>query len=364
MLRNLFLFMLLLHGAIHVLGFLKAFRLGAVAQLSKDISKPMGCLWLLATVLFVLVAIFMLLKKEWWWIPGLIAVLLSQILLFSSWGDARFGSIPNAIVLIVAILAGTAWWFEQGYHSDVKTLLLKNEAPSEELLTEKDLEHLPAPVQRYLRYVGVVNKPKVKNVHIVFKGQMREKGKDWFPFRSEQYNGFEQYTRLFFMKGKMFGLAVPGYHAYQNGTASMRIKVFGLFPVVNVKGQGLFRAETVTIFNDMCLLAPATLIDSRISWEAIDDTSARATFKTEGLSIQATLYFNAMSQLVNFVSDDRNGVSDLNKYRFSTPISNYKSFHGFNVMSFGETIWHYPDGEFVYGKFELQELMYNVSPNY
>lgn len=362
MLRNLFLFMLVLHGAIHVLGFLKAFRLGAVAQLSKDISKPMGCLWLLATVLFVLVAIFMLLKKEWWWIPGLIAVLLSQILLFSSWGDARFGSIPNAIVLIVALLAGTAWWFEQGYRSDVKTLLLKNEAPSEELLTEKYLEHLPAPVQRYLRYVGVVNQPKVKNVHIVFKGQMREKGKNWFPFRSEQYNGFEQYTRLFFMKAKMFGLTVPGYHAYQNKSAAMRIKLFGLFPIVSIEGQELFKAETVTIFNDMCLLAPATLIDSRISWEAIDDTSSRATFTNEGQSIQATLYFNATGQLVNFVSDDRYAASDMKRYRFSTPVTDYKNFHGFNVMSYGETVWHYPDGEFVYGKFELQEIVYNVGP--
>ncbi len=360
MLRILFLFMLLLHGAIHVLGFVKAFRLGAVAQLSKDISKPMGWMWLLATVLFVLVAVLMLLKKDWWWMPGLLAVLLSQMLLFSSWSDARFGSIPNAMVLIVALLAGTAWWFEQGYRSDVKTLLHKNEAPSEALLTEKDLQHLPAPVQRHLRYVGVVNQPKVKNARIVFKGQMRERGKNWFPFRCEQYNGFEQYTRLFFMKGKISGLIVPGYHAYQNGTASMRIKVFGLFPVVNVKGQGLFRAETVTIFNDMCLLAPATLIDSRIGWEAIDDTSARATFKTEGVSIQATLYFNAMGQLVNFVSDDRNGTDDLNKYRFSTPVSNYKSFNGFKLMSYGEAIWHYPEGEFVYGKFDLQEVVYNV----
>lgn len=270
------------------------------------------------------------------------------------------------ILLFVAIfllLAWGFWRFEQEYRRDVKEALQQNKVKASDLVTEKDLDHLPAPVQRYLRYVGVVNQPKVKNVRIVFKGQMREKGKDWFPFRSEQYNGFEQYTRLFFMKAKMFGLTVPGYHAYQNKSAAMRIQLFGLFPIVSIEGQELFKAETVTIFNDMCLLAPATLIDSRISWEAIDDTSSRSTFTNEGQSIQATLYFNATGQLVNFVSDDRYAVSDMKRYRFSTPVADYKNFHGFNVMSFGEAVWHYPDGEFVYGKFELQELVYNVPPN-
>lgn len=270
------------------------------------------------------------------------------------------------LVLVVITVVGLLTWsfihFEQEFHRDVHLALQQNKAQTGDLLLEKDLEHLPPPVQRYLRYVGVVNQPKVKNVRIVFKGQMRDKGKDWFPFRSEQYNGFEKYTRLFFMKGKMFGLTVPGYHAYQNKNASMRIKLFGLFPIVSVQGRELFKAETVTIFNDMCLLAPATLIDSRISWETIDDTTARATFTNEGVSIQAILYFNATGQLVNFVSDDRYAVSDMKRYRFSTPITDYKNFNGINVMSFGEAVWHYPDGEFVYGKFELQEIEYNVEP--
>lgn len=265
-------------------------------------------------------------------------------------------------VAILLLLAWGFWHFEQEYRQDVKTVLQQNKADPADLLQEQDLQHLPIPVQRYLRYVGVLNKPKVKNVYIVFKGQMREKGKDWFPIQSEQYNGFEQYTRLFFMKGKMFGLTVPGYHVYQNQSASMRIKLFGLFPIASVQGQELFTAETVTIFNEMCLLAPATLIDSRISWEAIDDSSARATFTNQGVGIQATLYFNELGQLVNFVSDDRYAVSDMQRYRFSTPLADYKNFNGFKLMSFGEAVWHYPDGEFVYGKFELQEIVYNMPP--
>ena len=37
---------------------------------------------------------------------------------------------------------------------------------------------------------------------IVFDGEMRDKGKDYFKFNSVQYNFFEDPTRLFFMKIK------------------------------------------------------------------------------------------------------------------------------------------------------------------
>ena len=68
-----------------------------------------------------------------------------------------------------------------------------------------------------------------------------------------------------------------------------------------------------------------------------------------------------MGQLVNFISDDRYVVGDLKQYRFSTPVKDYKLINGINVPTHGETIWHYPDGEFVYGKFDLHSIEYNVS---
>ena len=101
-------------------------------------------------------------------------------------------------------------------------------------------------------------------MRVVFDGEMRDKGRDFFKFTSSQYNFFENPARLFFMKANMYGTTVPGYHCYQNATASMQVKLLGLFNVVNVKGNEMNKAETVTLFNDMCLMAPASLIDTRI----------------------------------------------------------------------------------------------------
>lgn len=359
--KLLFVFAILAHGLIHLMGFAKAFGYGNIPHLTKHISKTSGLFWLATALLFSVAAVMLLLKKESWFFLAFIAVVASQILIVTSWREAKFGTVANVIIVLVIITAWSSLQFESRFRHDVKTNLDQTSTPATELLTEADLQPLPQPVQKYLRTAGVVDKPKVRNVRIVFDGEMRGKGKDWFKFRSVQYNCFDEPTRLFFMKARMFGMSVPGYHDYQHGKAAMQIKLFGIFTVMEAKGPEMDKAETVTVFNDMCLVAPATLIDKRIQWEPIDNLSTKATFQNGANSISATLYFNEIGQLINFISDDRYEINDMKQYRFSTPVKNYKQIEGRKVPTYGEAIWHYPEGEFIYGQFYLTDIEYNVT---
>jgi hypothetical protein len=360
MLKYLFAFVLFIHGLIHLMGFAKAYNYGNITQITKYISKPIGSVWLITATLFIVAVLLFLLKKDSWLYFAVIAAFISQILIISVWKDAKFGTILNIIILFVATVTWASSHFEMAFKADVKRHIARTHFSNIDLLTEADIAALPNPVQKYIRYTGAVNKPKVKNMKIVFDGEMREKGKDFFKFNSVQYNFFDDPARLFFMKAKMYGTTVPGYHCYQNATATMQIKMLGLFNVVNVKGSEMNKAETVTLFNDMCLMAPASLIDKNIEWTPIDHLSAKATF-TNGLNkIAAILYFNEQGQLINFTSDDRYAISDMKQYRFSTPVKEYVQINGRNIWKYGETVWHYPDGEFVYGKFTLKSIDYNV----
>ena len=40
----------------------------------------------------------------------------------------------------------------------------------------------------------------------------------------------------------------------------MRVKLLGAIDMVDARGEVMDRSETVTLFNDMCILAPATLL--------------------------------------------------------------------------------------------------------
>jgi hypothetical protein len=360
MLKYLFLFFMLTHGFIHFMGFAKAYGYGDMKQLTQPISKPTGSLWMLAAFLFITAAVLFLLKKDSWMFIALPAVVISQVLIIMVWKDAKWGTIANFLILVVALLSFTTWRFEQKFKGDVKRLFLQT--PSDvKLITETDLHHLPQPVQQYLRYCGVVGTPYPHNMYVKFAGEMRSRERDWFSFTSEQYNFFDKPSRLFFMKGKMFGLTVPGYHRYENQKALMHIKLFGLIDVVNIDGPEITKGETVTVFNDMCLMAPGFLIDKRIAWEPMNDTTAKATLTNGTIKVSAVLYFNQQGQLIDFISNDRYETNSKQWLPFSTPVSEYKTLNNMNLISYGEAVWHYPDSAFVYGKFRTKKIEYNVS---
>ncbi|MEI7661325.1 MAG: DUF6544 family protein [Bacteroidota bacterium] len=330
-------------------------------QLTIPISKPFGLLWMLAAILFIAAVALYLKESEYWWEVVLPAVIVSQVLIIMSWQDAKYGTIANIIILIAAFIYVNILFFEKSFKNDVNKNLLVNNSMPAGILPEADIQPLPAPVKRYLHYVGAVNKPKLKNMRTVFNVQMRGKGKEFANYTSEQYNFFGEPTRLFFMKGKMFGLTVSGYHRFAEGAATMDIRLLGLVKVVNISGEVLNKTETVTLFNDMCFMAPATLIDKRINWREIDSNSAGATFTNHGISVTATLFFNEEGQLIDFASNDRTEVTEMKQLPFTTPVSGYKNINGVVIWTNGEAVWEYPDEKFTYGKFILKEIKYNYN---
>lgn len=357
-------FIMAFHGAIHFMGFTKAFSLAKIDQLSLEISKPVGILWLLAGILFIVASLLYLLKVEQWWMIALPAVILSQVLIILSWGDAKFGTLANLIILlplVVTVLSALPSSYRKIYKAEVRKALADHADTT--LITEDDLKHLPEPVKGYLRYVGVVGQPKVHNFRAISAGAMRmKKDGKWMKIRSEQHNFFDDPARLFYIESSMFGLPFDGLHKYVGPSATMQIKVAGLLQVVDAQGEIMNKSETVTLFNDMCLLAPAALIDHHIQWATIDPHTVKAIFTNGGNTISATLILNDRIELVNFLSNDRSQTTDGKTYKsypWSTPVRDYHDYNGYKIASYGEAVWHTPDGEFPYARFNLKEIEYN-----
>ena len=266
------------------------------------------------------------------------------------------------------ILAGTVIGYGTSsyynlYQKEVNLNLSHKISFPESFLTENDLTDLPEPVKKYIRNTGSLGKPKVNNFRIEFSGKIRKNEQSaWMPFNSEQYNFMEAATRLFFMKAIMKGMPVTGFHSFKNGDAFMDIRLLSLFKVQYQSGKEMGIAETVTFFNDMCCMAPATLIDKRIKWLGSDSNSANAEFSNNGITISARLYFNDKGELVNFISDDRYAAGENNtmqRLRWSTPLMEYREVDGFRLATCAEAVFTYPDGELCYGSFKLRHISYN-----
>jgi hypothetical protein len=142
----------------------------------------------------------------------------------------------------------------------------------------------------------------------------------------------------------------------------MDIRLLSLIKVQYQSGEEMGIAETVTFFNDMCCMAPATLIDPRIKWIASNNTKVTAEFSNNGITITADLYFNEHGELVNFISEDRYAAGENNtmkKIRWSTPLKDYKEINGHRLAGYAQAIYSYPTGDLCYGTFNLKNVTCN-----
>jgi hypothetical protein len=364
MARIAFLILLGVHGLIHLLGFAKAFGLAELPQLVLPISRPWGALWLAAGVLTLATGAMLLLAPRWWWAVGAVALVASQAVILSSWGDAKFGTIANVVLLL-----GVAWGFaHQGPFSLPaefrRDLAVATPARPGAMLADADLAPLPPPVQRYIRASGVVGQPRVQNFRAIWTGRIRGgPDQDWMAFTAEQLNTFDLPRRFFLMDAVMKGLPVDVLHAFDESGATMRVRLLSVKTMVDAGGPVLTRSETVTLFNDLCLLAPGELVGPSVTWEPVDGHTVRAHYTLGPNTISATLRFNEADELVDFASDDRNPSpdgSDSPPIRWTTPVGDYGQMGPARVLRKGETKWHPESGAWTYGEFELQSLEYNV----
>ena len=236
------------------------------------------------------------------------------------------------------------------------------------VVTEADLSLLPRPLAAYVRRSGAVGKAKVTSLGADIHGRIRS-GPDaaWMPFTGKQVNTYGEHpTRAFIIDATRSGLPVTVLHLYDHTSATMRGKLLSLATVVDAAGPEMDRSETVTVFNDLVVLAPGAIVDAPVQWTAIDASHVRGVYTTGDQSVSAILTFNAQHDLVDFVSQDRSRASadgeSFTKQQWSTPLSAFRTTGGHRLPATGEARWSAPapEGDFAYLEFHLDDIHYNV----
>ena len=358
-----------LHGLIHLLGASKGFGWSEVSALQKPIGTVTGIVWLAAAILMIATGLLLATSAWRWWLVGAVAVVVSQAAIVTSWSDAKVGTVAN-VLLLAAVVYGAAAHGPTSFDAEYKRRVSVALVPvvAETVVTEDDLASLPGPIAAYVRQSGAIGQPHVANFRATIFGRIRSSPtKAWMTFTGEQVNTFgPNPSRSFHMDATMAGLPVDVLHIYANAEAAMLVKLFSLFPMVNANGPEMDRAETVTVFNDLVVLAPGAIISAPIVWTIVDERHVNGTYTNGTQAVTGELTFNEQHELVNFISNDRNAVSSDGKtftpQAWSTPISSYRTSHGHRFPAVAEARWHAPPpiGEFVYIEFKLRDLEYNV----
>jgi hypothetical protein len=206
----------------------------------------------------------------------------------------------------------------------------------------RELEGLPAPVQRYFRAVLKDGQPLIASATFELAGtiNMSETGENWKPFTSWQRAIVHRPGFLWNGSVTLFpGISAHVHDSYIAGVGRLRAAMLGLFTVAEVEGDGeIARGELMRYFAEMAWYPTALLPSQGVHWEAVDDRSANATLVDGPISLTLLFKFDGAGLISGIHADARGaGVGkDMVMLPWDCSLSNHELRHGMLVPTRGE----------------------------
>ncbi|WP_373544825.1 DUF6544 family protein [Chamaesiphon sp.] len=228
----------------------------------------------------------------------------------------------------------------------------------------KELEGLPDPVQRYFQAVLKDGQPIVAAVDLSQQGlfNMSETKAKWSPFTATQFvttqrPGFDWDARIQMAPG----VNAFVHDAYMLGEGSLHASLLGLFTVADVRDTPqAAQGELLRFFAEMPWYPTALLPSQGVCWEAIDNTSARATVTDAQTTVSLVFRFNADGTIETMRAEARYR-DKLTAMPWSGRFWNYSTCNGMLIPLEGEVGWEYPDGIRLYYKGKVTEINYEFA---
>ena len=232
----------------------------------------------------------------------------------------------------------------------------------------RELEGLPAPVQRYFRAVLKDGQPLIAAATISMTGtiNMSATGEQWKPFTSRQRVVIHRPGFMWDAQVAMLpGLPVRVVDSYIAGKGLLRAAVLGLFTVAEVSGEGeIARGELMRYFAEAPWYPTALLPSQGVQWSAVDMHSANATLVDGALALTLLFRFNAAG-LVESVRAEGRGVTvgrEVVMMPWECSLSNDEVRSGMSVPMRGEAAYMRPEGRKAYFIGTVTSLSYKFGP--
>jgi hypothetical protein len=251
--------------------------------------------------------------------------------------------------------------FMHGVREDVGRLFRDARPPSTAPIRENDLAGLPAPVQRMLHRAGAVGATMPSTVRLRQRGtfRLREEA-PWGAFTAEEYFTTDPPGFIWVAAMKPAPLvSIVGRDRFIDGHGNMDIRLWALFRVANASGPEVDQGALLRYLNET-MWFPAAALSRYMTWDAVDDASARATMSYAGATVRATFFIDPVGRLTNVVADRyRYTAGSYSLDRWSTPIFEYGEWNGIFVPTGGEGVWKLEGGDFPYIRLRVVDLEYD-----
>jgi hypothetical protein len=174
------------------------------------------------------------------------------------------------------------------------------------------LNQLPAPVQRYFAYVFPGEIPRYAAVRLTAEGEFRRPQTDAFNLTTaEQVIAIGTPALMFSATTPILPMVwARAYDFFANGQMEMKAKILSTVTVVDETETPELNQISLRRWLLESALYPAALLPGGpVTWEPVDDQTARAVIKSGGLQARMLAHFDATGQMT-YMSAEADG--DLN----------------------------------------------------
>jgi len=359
--RTVLLILLFLHAAIHFIGTAKAFDWAKLEAFSQPVSKYAGLAWGLTGILLVLSTLLYASSARYWWMLGTVSLVLSQILILRFWSDARWGTLPNVLLLILIVLAFARFQFDRQSEKLRSSLLSQATLDKSELTLTPD-SLLPAPVQRWLQYSGAADHPPIAQTTLTQDLRMRLKPdqEGWIPGQARQVFTTNPPAFIWTVDLRMPpGIPVSGRDQFRNGKGQMLIKPGGLFPVVDKQDVSQINSASLQRYLGEIVWFPTAARSPHIQWETIDEQRARATLTYGGTSDSGVFTFDETGDVVSFTAQRyKDNTPDAERVPWIIEIIETAAPAGLRIPVRARAHWELPEGRWTWLELTITDVAY------
>jgi hypothetical protein len=222
----------------------------------------------------------------------------------------------------------------------------------------------PEPVARYLGWALGENQDTAGCIHFRHAGRIRYgKTGRWMGMGGEAF--FSLATPGFVWRATITyfpGVWLEAFDYYVDREAGMYLNLFSLFPLENnackdeMKDGSLFRYLTST-----CMFPMVHGSTDFISWENVDDTTAKATIRDKDHSVEAFVRFNGRGGIESIESCQKTHPETGRPVpgHFASRFSGYTNEEGYRIPIQISSEMILPEGEEVHAEYVITDIEFH-----